>query len=347
MLSLLNHGAFNQSVNPEWDKNPYNAALGGPCATPQDFFTNAQARDLFKQRLRYIVARWGYSTHLMAWEWWNEIDFTPLSNPTIFKPWLQEMTAALRSWEPFPHLKTTSYAHTPVEAIYSMPEIDFVQRHEYSTTDPIYSFTAAMSDLRAFGKPAFYGEFGGMGEDTSSLDKVGLHLHTAQWASLMTKAAATSMSWYWDNYIEPLKLYNLFNEQTAFLKQENLATAQYQPIQPDTGGSTDFAALALKSDKRILGWVKNNSYSYAELKSQYEKFLLHGPKGGTFTPNYPEINSASLSISKVTPGTYRVEWWSTTGQGLLKTDTVVATATTLTVPVPTFRQDLAFKLILI
>jgi hypothetical protein len=23
MLSLLNHGAFNQSVNPEWDKNPY------------------------------------------------------------------------------------------------------------------------------------------------------------------------------------------------------------------------------------------------------------------------------------------------------------------------------------
>jgi len=42
MLSLLNHGAYNTSVNPEWDKNPYNAALGGPCATPQDFATNAQ-----------------------------------------------------------------------------------------------------------------------------------------------------------------------------------------------------------------------------------------------------------------------------------------------------------------
>ena len=61
ILVLINHGAFNTTVNPEWDKNPYNAALGGPCQTARRISQPIHRPSAFKQRLRYIAARWGYS----------------------------------------------------------------------------------------------------------------------------------------------------------------------------------------------------------------------------------------------------------------------------------------------
>jgi aryl-phospho-beta-D-glucosidase BglC (GH1 family) len=52
MLTLLNHGSFSRTVDPEWSGNPYNARLGGPLLKPQDFVTDPQAIDFFKRRLR-------------------------------------------------------------------------------------------------------------------------------------------------------------------------------------------------------------------------------------------------------------------------------------------------------
>jgi len=349
LLSLLNHGAFNIKTDPEWKDNPYNVAQGGMLAQPEEFATNPQARDLFKRRLRYIVARWGYSSHLLTWEWWNEVDWTPLNNPTLLKPWIQEMNAALKSFDPYPHLATTSYGKGFDETIYKMPEIDFVQRHQYATSDPALTFPSAMKELRDFGKPAIYGEFGGMGADTTSLDKYGVHLSNGGWASIMTKAFGTTMPWYWDNYIEPLDLYGLlFGGPASYLKDENLIGGHYQPIQPETS-SSQFKALALKGDKKVLGWVKNNSYSYLELKNSYEDFLSkalkNGQKNVDFEPVYSQIADASLILPNITPGSYRLEWWSTEGKGILQTQTVTVSSASFSLPIPTFAKDLAFKLI--
>ncbi|HEX2911596.1 MAG TPA: hypothetical protein VH186_12370, partial [Chloroflexia bacterium] len=348
ILSLLNHGAFSKTTNSEWNKNPYNAALGGPCAEPEDFATNPQARELFKRRLRYIVARWGYSSHLLAWEWWNEVDFTPISNRALLKPWIEEMTTALRQWEGNPHLKTTSYGRSIDDVIYRMPEIDLVERHEYSPQDPINTFSRNMGNLKSFGKPALYAELGISGDSPDGgLDKWGVHLHNGQWASLMTKGFGTSMNWWWDNYVDPLNLYPLFNGLTAYLKDENLAATHYQPERLAT--RTDkYSALIMRSDKRILGWVKSGTYSYQSLKEQYEAFLNAGKqKNGPFVPAYPAIDNASLTLDNIRPGAYKVEWWNTQGKGLIKTDRVEATTGSLTLPVPGFDQDLAFKLILL
>lgn len=348
MLSLLNHGAFSKTTNTEWAKNPYNAALGGPCAEPQDFATNPQARELFKQRLRYIAARWGYSTNLLAWEWWNEVDYTPISNRTLLKPWIEEMTAALRSWESYPHLKTNSYSRAFDEVIYGMPELDLVQRHEYSPQDSISTFPRNMATMRALGKPTLYGEYGISGDSgDGGLDKWGIHLHNGLWAGLMTKGFGTSMNWWWDNYVDPLNLYPIFGGLAAFVQAENLAATRYEPLRLPTD-SDQYAALILKSDKRILGWVKSDSYSYSSLKTQYETFLKAGKlKNSEFMPEYPAIAKATLSLSKLTPGTYRLEWWSTDGKGILQTSQLVVPDATFNLPVPEFKQDIAFKLSLL
>lgn len=73
MLALQHHGQVSTTVNPNWGESPYNAANGGPCEHTWDFFTNETAKALTRNRLRYVVARWGYARSVMAWELFNEV----------------------------------------------------------------------------------------------------------------------------------------------------------------------------------------------------------------------------------------------------------------------------------
>lgn len=75
-LVLQHHGQYSTFVNPNWHENPWNAANGGWLEKPQDFFTDAKACELTRRKYRYIVARWGYSPAIMAWELFNEVQFT-------------------------------------------------------------------------------------------------------------------------------------------------------------------------------------------------------------------------------------------------------------------------------
>jgi len=58
----------------DWNQNPYNVALGGPVGQPALFFSNETARNLFKRRLRYVMARWGYSPAVFSWEVIDQLD---------------------------------------------------------------------------------------------------------------------------------------------------------------------------------------------------------------------------------------------------------------------------------
>ena len=186
ILVLLNHGAFSETVNPQWFENPYNVANGGILAKPEEFATHLEARRLFQQRLRYIAARWAASPSLMAWEWWNEEDWTPIT-PQALIPWIQEMTPVLRRYDPYRHLITTSFAQSSVPEVANLPEIDFAQMHLYDATDPTFAFPDLYETWRAQipGKPILFGEFGNSAglEDARSPDQQGLHLHNSLWAS--------------------------------------------------------------------------------------------------------------------------------------------------------------------
>ena len=79
-MVLQHHGQYSTRVNSQWQENPYNVKNGGFLQTPDDFFTDAQAESLTKRKLRYAVARWGYSPAILAWELFNEVQFTDAAN---------------------------------------------------------------------------------------------------------------------------------------------------------------------------------------------------------------------------------------------------------------------------
>ena len=82
-----NNESMQNGENDGWAANPYNRAQGGPCDAPGDVFSSPEARRHYRNRLRYILARWGYSTSLWAINSWNDC-----SNPTpAILDWLREM----------------------------------------------------------------------------------------------------------------------------------------------------------------------------------------------------------------------------------------------------------------
>jgi endo-1,4-beta-mannosidase len=102
---------FSRFMAGEWAHNLYNTANGGPCADPWDFWTDEIPKQYYRQVLRYFVARWGYSTNVLAWELWNEWHelewHTSQFNVAEGIAWHQEMGAYLKSLDSN-HMVTTS-----------------------------------------------------------------------------------------------------------------------------------------------------------------------------------------------------------------------------------------------
>lgn len=83
-----------------WTANPYNVRVGGVCRTPDEFWSSPAARTAYRNRLRYILARWGYSTSLWAINSWNDCSRASPEGVS----WLKEMHdychAVTRDWRP-------------------------------------------------------------------------------------------------------------------------------------------------------------------------------------------------------------------------------------------------------
>jgi hypothetical protein len=141
-------------------------------------------------KARYFVARWGYETNIVAWDWNKE----GATNPSADGAW----ASYERSIDPYQHLRSTSeWNHYPTlnggdQAVYSQvfadPNMTMVQNHDYTgdctdanlargdpydTSDPGFGlFYMRLNppngplhgqDPRAFDrfhKPSFFGETG-------------------------------------------------------------------------------------------------------------------------------------------------------------------------------------------
>ena len=221
MLCLQHHGQVSSRVNPNWTDNPYNAANGGPCLHPPDFFTSEEALAHTRNRLRYIVARWGYSRSIIAWELFNEVDLADdyTDRRAEVAGWHFDMAAYLKALDPNEHLVTTSYAYADQDpVVWASPDIDFTQTHFYLNTSNIERslVSGVRRYLDDYGKPSLSGEFGlGSHPGLSNADVDGIHLHNSLWGVLFGGGLGSAMTWWWDSYVHPKDLYYHFAPLSA------------------------------------------------------------------------------------------------------------------------------------
>jgi hypothetical protein len=343
MLSLLNHGAFSLTTNSEWDTNPYNVANGGMLQAPQEFATNPEAIRLWHRRLRYIAARWGYSPNLMAWEWWNEVNWTPMAGGRILAPWMESSADVLRSFDPYGHLITHSGSTLADRSVWELESIRFTQDHRYDMPDLMRSFANIIPDwLAAYpDKPFLMGEFGASAP--SQFDLEGVLLHLGLWSPPMHGSFGTGMMWWWDNYIHPNDLYHQFTPVAAFFGSEDLAARAWQPTQAELDENSEARLFGLQAEDAALLWIVSRGYNENALMRQYERNLRNGVEN-PLAIEYPTNENVVLTVTALVPGAYTVEIWDAQTGTVLETQDVQTADGTFTVALPPFERDLALKI---
>ncbi|MBI4978919.1 MAG: cellulase family glycosylhydrolase [Spirochaetes bacterium] len=301
-----------------WHKCPYNKEFGGPCDEAQKFFTDAEAKKIFKKRLRYILARYGYSANIFAWEFFNEVELTDKYNSADNSAWHKEMAQYLRSIDPYRHLISTSYGRTEGDpAVDGLAEMDFAQSHNYGAGDAATMMRGYCIDKSArYGKPHFFGEFGADVRGGGDVfDTEGINLHNGLFAPVFSLGAGTGMLWWWDNYIEPQNLYHVFTPVAAFVRDIPFAKQNFAPasisLQPTTTYTPDIIILEGKYAK----WEEHASTKpltvtvAADGKISGDENLsrvIHGTKNHaklhnpvTFMVDYPKQGKFSVLLSGV------------------------------------------------
>ncbi|MEZ4960600.1 MAG: FG-GAP-like repeat-containing protein [Saprospiraceae bacterium] len=339
MLALQHHGPVSTQVNPNWDESPYNAANGGPCQNTWDFFSNGGAKADTKNRLRYIVARWGYARSILCWELFNEVVWTDdfANRKGEVADWHFEMAEFLKTTDPNRHLVTTSYGNDFTdENVWAHPDIDLTQTHFYINTPNLERALANgnRSFLNEFEKPTLNGEFGlGGSASLANTDPDGIHLHNSIWGSLFGGGLGSAMTWWWDSYIHPQDLYyhfsvlHSFSEEVPFLeKNMRPTTAVIAGVPGDlvltpTLGWAGFGEADISIDENgmvVPTGAALCQYLYGSLwNTQYRNpptFNVDFPQPGQFQVKTGAAMGESPSIAIYLDGVLVLQQNGTTGQ---------------------------------
>ena len=223
---------WHNELADKWGDNPYNVKRGGILRNPEEFWSNPVAIKIFKDKVRYIIGRWGYSTHILAWELINEADLTTnfFNARDSFVNWVKEVSSYIKSIDPYKRIVTVNLADYNSEPrIWGIDTIDIVTVHRYGPEgfkDIAGSIPRIVEELWSrYRKPVIVTEFGVdyrwvgysgfIGIPLWILDKEGVGLHEGLWSSIFSLSPVSAMSWWWDTQID---LYNLWYHYKALYR---------------------------------------------------------------------------------------------------------------------------------
>ena len=293
-----------------------------------------RAIDYAQRLLRYAVARWGYSPHVAAWEYFNEM------NPHLpTERFYSELGEYLERIDVNRHLRTNSAWASPSKD-YRQAKLDTADIHWYMrpAAGELWKDAAAgvLSKAQAArklapSKPVLFSEFGMTTNDWKrpaelDKDKEFVHLHNGLWASALSGLAGTVSHWFWDD-VHAKDMYHHYRPVSVFVADVPYATAKFRK-----------ASAACEKPLRVVGLQSPDSaYLWiADPKATWWHLAVGGAKP-------TEVRGASVKLSGLAAGTYRAEWWDTWKGRVLGRAEAKTAAGALRLDVPAFARDIACK----
>ncbi len=305
-------GVDGWSGEIKWQKNPYGTYKGGPCNGPLDFFNGQKARDIYKNRLRYTVARWGYSPYVAVWEFFNEVDWANITEkvPTAdIAAWHNYMASYLRSIDPYNHIVTTSLSHSDFSDLWSLKNMDFTQRHIYGSMDQLIGF---QTQYAKYNKPFVSGEFSldyrGVTQHTPA--EYGKEVHMGIWRGMFMNTPITPLTWWWDFHADNGHYFHFLHAR-EFMDKVLEGTQAIANVDATAPGNVEVRAL--KSDRGMFVWLNNKNAS-AQTNFQvkvtgaanvaYEWRSFDNWKGGFGTPATITASGGTMTVAVPTLAAY-------------------------------------------
>ncbi len=315
-------------ISADWSKHPYNVALGGPFTGPAQFFVTDQGRDLLRRRLRYVIARWGYSTSVFAWDMIDQLDRINLNSPDDASNWLKDSVNYLRTNDPYKHMITAGVrdmikASLLDSAVLDFKQVRFYQRRPIETAVDQVSGTLNTlgSVLGGADRPIMLSEFSlSPWFEPTADDPTGIHVRETMWATALSGAAGGGESWWWDTYLFPQNLTAIFAPLAAFTQGIPWNTSALAPVNVALSGdaSVNFAPIKLSGyngtyagpkapditfrltpDGVIPPVSSTSSYlygvTYSTQLSQPQKYIITPPTDTTMTVNVRKVSDKAAA----------------------------------------------------
>ena len=345
-LCLLNHGRFSAEVNPMWpnDENQWYISRYG--ANPYSdiiessslFFASEDIKDLFKNQLKYIIARYSYSDTIMSFELFNEVDWIETYNALFGNKWHTDMAEYIKSIDPYQHMITTSQITESFLSsnyqVFHDESIDYVSIHRYG----IYNHTTYLPSkqntcFEVFGKPVIYDEVGYQGWgglQQYEADPNNISLHQELWAGALGGGGGTGMNWWWESWIDYYDFYDLFTGIAIYTEQMNLQGADYRVVTSEDG---DYDILTLSNNNvGYMGYLFNNrTYLY-----------IYDEDFDIDNQNLSVKAGVEFTFSAFELGTYQLRAFDTiTGEVIYSEEIPVNISGEFSLEIPSFEEDIA------
>ena len=220
---------------PNWEDGVFNLANGGILHSPGEFWQSPEMDRSYIQKLQYLVARYSGDPTVFSWEFWNEVDISRDFPVDLAKDWHLRMSKELQKIDPYHHLITTSFGNSMgIKEIDNLPEIDYIQTHNYGSPDVISQVAIQQSRKGNWGKPHYVAEIGAdAGGPRVEDDPTGIQIHDPLWISVCMGSSGAAQPWWWDNLIEPKGLYPLFGSVAKFIDGIDWQNEAFRQTQPD------------------------------------------------------------------------------------------------------------------
>ena len=307
------------------------------------FFTNPLSREMYRDKIRYVVGRWGYSPNIFAWELWNEIE-TVTSSEGVGQ-WCREMTSYLRAVDPWRHLVKSSAHHAWSPEYWGEDDGDLNDVHPYfgwagdEGPKNLGAFLPEFSSgVCATGRPFIIGETGiarevttkyGLAGDLADQDVTCLHVHEALWGGLFSGAVGTGMVWWWDEHVDQHDAYHRFRAISNFVADIEFNHENFTRGEQASASTDQMRLLELEGKTTRLLWLRHRNLSWYSVA--VEKIKLE------------PVRQATVTLSGLEAGNYSVEFWNPEEGKLLRTQEFPVKGSSITVPLPTLVTELALK----
>jgi hypothetical protein len=287
----------------------------------------------YKKKLRYYVARWGYSTAIQSFEFFNELDNAMNEDSSIHAAdvtsWVAEMASYLHAIDPSNHLVTASVSYVNLD-FWQASGIDFTQSHLYGPNNRITNLpTQLQGYVGKFKKPYSCGEFSRRWESATAEPSANYRqeLHYGMWLGLVQPTPILPMTWWWDSH---------WNWGDDFVFTSVAGFSNDLVAKAGTGAVTSVTTSA--SGGLESGGLVTGKYAYAWVSN-------YNPGSGT-------ANGVTLTIAGLRAGSnaYTVESYDTWNGGFATPANATSTNGTLTIDVGTLAttstgSDAAYRIV--
>lgn len=227
------------NVSADFDNHPYNSIQGGNMTGAGDILFNTLAQSWLQRRIRYVMARWAYSPTIFAWEIVDSMDRIAAFVAERDEAWLIQLRDTIQAYDPNQHLisvGTRSFNDT----IQNSEAVDFSQVVLYQSR-PIepaedqarLTFQIVTGTNVGQARPLLVSEFSlNPWFEPTADDPTGVHIRNTIWTSVMMGASGAAIPYWWDTYIHPNQLYDIFTPLSLFVEGIDWNTLNLIPIEP-------------------------------------------------------------------------------------------------------------------